>query len=90
MEISGSDRGISNLTEICAMPRRKRVMAAKACASHRVEPSAAMVSAAKMDMAETVATAMASSMSATAMTSAMSAAVASPMSAAAPLGYRAA
>jgi hypothetical protein len=50
-----------------------------------------MVSAAKMDMAETVATAMASSMSATAMTSAMSAAaVASSMSAAAPLGYRAA
>jgi hypothetical protein len=55
-------------------------MAVKVCASNRVEPSAAMMSAAKVRMAETVA---AVSMAAT-MTSSMSAAVT------ATLGYRAA
>jgi hypothetical protein len=65
-------------------------MAVEACASNRVEPSAAMMpamSAAKMHMAKTMAAAaMTSSMSAATMTSAMSAAAA-VTSAAAP-GYR--
>jgi hypothetical protein len=89
MEISGSDRGISNLTEIRAVPRSEGAMAVKACASRRVEPSAAMMSAAKMRMAETVA---AVSMAAT-VTAAMAATMTSAMSAAAVAaaasGYRA-
>jgi hypothetical protein len=64
-------------------------MAVEACASNRVEPSAAMMSAmsaAKMHMAKTVAAAaMTSAMSAATMTSAMSATAVT--SAAAP-GYR--
>jgi hypothetical protein len=63
-------------------------MAVKVCASNRVEPSAAMMSAAKVRMAETVA---AVSMAAT-MTSSMAATMTSSMSAAvtAAPGYRAA